>query len=82
MPTSNKTVLAPTSDKAIMMTDIELRRMKRELDEIIALRSNLVATQNRCNELLEASRSQGRRIKVLEAEIEILREALAPVIDR
>ena len=56
------------------MTDEQLLAFKREVDEIVALRDNLKATQERCNELLEDSRQKGRRIKVLEAEIEALRE--------
>lgn len=56
------------------MNDV-LRRLKAELDEITALRDNLKATQERCSELLEDSRQKGRRIKVLEAELEALRQA-------
>ena len=54
-----------------------VREVLRELQEMQALRDNLTATQTRCGELLEDSRQKGRRIKALEAELEILREALA-----
>lgn len=54
-----------------------VRAVLRELREMEALRDNLTATQARCGELLEDSRQKGRRIKALEAELEILREALA-----
>lgn len=56
------------------MTDDEFKRLKREIDEVGALRDNLTATQQRCNELLEDSRAQGRRIKELEAELASLRK--------
>ena len=62
------------------MIDEELRAFKREVDEVVALRDNLTATQQRCNELLEESRSRGRRIRMLEAEIEVLR-TLIPITD-
>ena len=57
------------------MTDDELKRLKREIDEVICLRDNLRATQERCGELLEDSRLKGRRIIVLEAELEAMRQA-------
>lgn len=56
------------------MTDDEFKRLKREIDEVGALRDNLTATQQRCNELLEDSRAKGRRIKELEAELASLRK--------
>lgn len=55
----------------------QLRLLLRRLRDYDAMADNLKATQERCGELLEDSRQKGRRIKALEAEIEILREALA-----
>lgn len=55
------------------MTDDEFKRLKREVDEVDALRDNVKACQQRCNELLEDSRLKGRRIVALERELEHLR---------
>lgn len=55
----------------------QVRVLLRRLRDYDAMADNLKATQERCGELLEDSRQKGRRIKALEAEIEILREALA-----
>lgn len=55
----------------------QIRMLLRRLRDYDAMADNLKATQERCGELLEDSRQKGRRIKALEAELEILREALA-----
>jgi len=55
----------------------QVRMLLRRLRDYDAMSDNLKATQERCGELLEDSRQKGRRIKALEAELEILREALA-----
>lgn len=55
----------------------QVRMLLRRLRDYDAMSDNLKATVNRCSELLEDSRQKGRRIKALEAELEILREALA-----
>lgn len=47
------------------MTDEELKALKRELDEVVALRDNMTATVNRCSELLEETRRQRREQKFL-----------------
>jgi hypothetical protein len=44
------------------MTDEQLRALKAELDEVVALRDNLKATQGRCNELLEENRQLKREL--------------------
>lgn len=49
------------------MTDEQLHALKREFDEVVALRDNLKATQERCSQLLNESRRQAKVIKQLEA---------------
>ena len=44
------------------MTDEQLQALKAELDEVVALRANLKATQQRCNELLAETREQRKTI--------------------
>lgn len=54
----------------------QVRAVLRRLRDYDAMSDNLKATQERCNELLEDSRQKGRRISILETEIEVLREQL------
>lgn len=58
------------------MTREQLWALKQELDEVVALRDNLKATQERCNELLEESRTQKRTIKALELQVRELLDRL------
>jgi len=44
------------------MTDDELKRLKREIDEVSALRDNLKSTQERCGVLLEENRDLKRQL--------------------
>ena len=61
------------------MTDEQLKALKVEFDELVALRDNLKATQERCTQLINEKRELERQLARLKTRWMALLDELPPV---